>query len=292
LWEFLHLATDEQALGASTPVGDTRDEASGLVFVLVPGGTFEMGSWPISVDHPAGSPHADAGHRIHHEEPVHPVTLYPFFLSKFEMTQAQWLRVTGTNPSSSGGQGPILVPGFGRQPVENVSWDECVQWLERMDLVLPTEAQWEYACRAGTTTVFSCGDDVASLQGYANLSDRSREGNVSPPGLPFEADLLDSLGGHGIVGSFAANAWGFHDMHGNVWEWCRDGILDAWQNYDSAVEDPVDGMRAGPLGPLRASRGGSFMTLALSARSAARSDNLPDAHQEDQGLRPARALVR
>src|SRR5690606_29994467 len=111
---------------------------TGLVFVLIPDGAFRM-----------GGPGEDEG-------PEHEVALAPFFLSKYEMTSGQWLRFTGANPSAHLGEKVDL--GFTlRHPVEQVSWDECDRVLRRMGLVLPTEARWEYAARAGTTTPWSSG---------------------------------------------------------------------------------------------------------------------------------------
>jgi formylglycine-generating enzyme required for sulfatase activity len=177
----------------------------------------------------------------------HTVTLTQgFHLGKHEVTQTQWQSVMGSNPSRYKGAD---------RPVERVSWTEVTAFcdklteLERkagrlpagMSYQLPTEAQWEYACRAGTKTAFSFGDSLTSEQ--ANIS-----------GGPGETV---------VVGKYPGNSWGFHDMHGNVFEWCAD-----WYGAypTGAVSDPV-----GPAaGSFRVRRGGSWYYTAHNARSAVR----------------------
>ena len=197
-------------------------------------GTFEMGS-PSSEKYRQG------------RETPHSVTLTQgFYLGKHEVTQSQWEKVMVSNPSRYKG---------GNRPVESVSWTEVTAFcdklteLERkagrlpagMSYQLPTEAQWEYACRAGTKTAFSFGAELTSEQ--ANISGGSGE-------------TVD-------VGKYPGNSWGFHDMHGNVFEWCAD-----WYGAypTGAVGDPV-----GPAdGAYRVFRGGSWTSTANFARSAFR----------------------
>jgi formylglycine-generating enzyme len=197
-------------------------------------GSFEMGSPSSEKD------------RQDRETP-HSVTLTQgFYLGKHEVTQTQWEKVMGSNPSRYKGAD---------RPVESVSWTEVTAFcdklteLERkagrlpagMSYQLPTEAQWEYACRAGTKTAFSFGDSLFSEQ--ANIS--------GGPG-----ETVD-------VGKYPGNSWGFHDMHGNVFEWCAD-----WYGAypTGAVSDPV-----GPAdGSNRVLRGGSWHVTADGARSACR----------------------
>ena len=207
-----------------------------LEMLWVKPGTFEMGSSSGTSD-----------------ETSHTVTLTEgFWLGKHEVTQSQWEKVMGRrNPSYFKG---------GDRPVERVSWTEVTAFCDKltasertagrlpagMTYQLPTEAQWEYACRAGTKTAFSFGDSLTSEQ--ANISGGSGE-------------TVD-------VGKYPGNSWGFHDMHGNVFEWCAD-----WYGAypTGAVSDPV-----GPAGGSdRVLRGGSWRLTAYSARSAIRRGRVP-----------------
>src|SRR5262249_83188 len=148
------------------------DEGMGLVFVLIPGGKFWMGA---QREDPHGR-NFDPQAR-NEETPVNEVTLAPFFLSKYEMTQGQWERMVGRNPSYFGPSHYSTIcnrEGKGwtsLHPVEQVSWTECAALLKRLGLLLPTEAQWEYGCRAGTSTVYWSGDAKETLADAANVAD-------------------------------------------------------------------------------------------------------------------------
>jgi serine/threonine protein kinase/formylglycine-generating enzyme required for sulfatase activity len=257
------------------------DDESALVFVLVPGGTFLMGS---QKDDP-NAPNFDQEVRLD-EVPSHEVTLSPFFLSKYEMTQGQWLRFTGRNPSLKGpGQRYNLSDKFVSllDPVEQVSWDDCTEILGRLGYVLPTEAQWEYAARAGSHSRWYCGDDLAKLRERGNLADTSFRLN----GGPGEIEKWDDgYPGHAPVTLFGANKFGLYGVIGNVWEWCRDpGKL----RYDIPVQ-PGDGLRLAPALKTRSMRGGSLAFTAVFARSAARQDFAPTARTGNIGVRPARVI--
>jgi formylglycine-generating enzyme required for sulfatase activity len=145
-----------------------------------------------------------------------------------------------------------------------VSWIDCTETGRQLGLVLPTEAQWEYACRAGTTTSWHTGDTVELLRGYANIAD---EGSAILFRLewPHERDFDDGHAVHAPVGSFLPNRFGLHDMHGNVAEWCRDEFA----SYRSAAEDG-DGFRNGDGSGYHVYRGGHFTSLATLTRSAVR----------------------
>ena len=153
-----------------------------------------------------------------------------------------------------------------RHPVEEVSWEMCDEVLTRLGLVLPTEAQWEYACRAGTSTPWWTGKKKASLPTAANLADRFAEQIGAPASWPFET-RDDGYTVHAPVGSFKANAFGLHDVHGNVFEWCRDwyGGFEIRVNAgDGERQVPREGAR------YRVIRGGGFGYATEYARSAYR----------------------
>jgi formylglycine-generating enzyme required for sulfatase activity len=270
LWEFAHLETGEP------PVRDAdgtlvRTEAMGLVFVLVPGGTFLMGAQSADPSRPNYDPQAYGD-----EGPVRSVQLSPFFLSKYEMTQAQWERITGTNPS--------YWKPKGLRPVEQVSWEECDTLCARLGLALPSEAQWEYAARAGTSTPWWSGDDPSVLVEVANLADRSYRYQGGARDRMIE-DWDDGVYETAVIGSFAANPFGFHDVIGNVWEWCRDWYTSAeWSG--GTVVDPVREERG--VATERVDRGGGFGNAALFARVSLRSSDTPEVAA--LGLRPARKI--
>jgi formylglycine-generating enzyme required for sulfatase activity len=157
-----------------------------------------------------------------------------------------------------------------------------VELLGRLGLALPSEAQWEYGCRGGTTSVYWCGDAKESLQGVANLSDAYGKSHGNEVWGEWEPWLDDGQTAHAEVGSYRANAFGLHDVHGNVWEWCLDGHADYSR---SAAKDPVgpsEGAR------LRVIRGGGYFNGAAIARSAFRLASSP-AFRVVLGLRVARA---
>ena len=280
LWEFAHLQT-----GDAAERGDDAKlllkESMGIVLVLIPGGTFKMGAQSTDPTEANYDPQA-----ARNESPVHEVTLEPYFLSKYEMTQAQWERFVGSNPSYyRAGNRSAKTSITSLHPVEQVSWEDCTETLQRLGLSLPTEAQWEKGCRAGTTSAWHSGDSVESLAGYANIADEG-SAYAFAKGWSFEAGFKDGFDVHAPVGSFLPNAFGLHDMHGNVWEWCRDG----YGGYDLSVR-AGDGERQ-VIGPRdRVNRGGSFYDTAVNARSAARTTYTPEIRYYDLGARPTRGIT-
>ena len=282
LWEFWHAES-----GARPPRSAERgawvEEGSGVVLVLVPGGRFTMGCHPTQGAN--RDPEAQAN-----EVPFHELELAPFFVSKFELTQDQFVRsMDGDNPS----QYPIgyrfgdVQVGWPTSPVERVSRPRAREACARLGLVLPTEAQWEYAARADSHTPWSFGGDVARAAEFANFY--GDEARSVAEGHPFrEADLghADPFERHAPVGSFAPNPFGLHDVHGNVFEWCRDGYV----SYEVPARER-DGLRADPDGDLPGViRGGCWWWPAAFGRSARRVSQLPDETSFDLGFRPVRAL--
>ncbi|MEI8372937.1 MAG: formylglycine-generating enzyme family protein [Planctomycetota bacterium] len=214
-----------------------------LDLVLIPAGSFTMGNAS--------------------EEPVHKVTITkPFHLGKYEVTQEQWEAVMGNSPSHF--KGP-------KNPVEQVSWDDCQQFLVKLNaktggrggkFVLPTEAQWEYACRAGSTGKFCFGDDEKQLGEYA-WYDENSDDKTHP------------------VGEKRPNAFGLYDMHGNVWEWCQDW----YGTYGAEAEDDPSGPATGAI---RVFRGGSWNYVGRFCQSAFRFIFEPGFRYDFLGLRVAR----
>jgi formylglycine-generating enzyme required for sulfatase activity len=231
--------TNETALVAEP----TLRTPSGIELVLIPAGSFMMGSADSQEDSEEGD-----------ERPVHRVTFkYSFYMGKYEVTQAQWRALMGTNPSEFVGD---------ELPVERVKWSAAQEFLRRLNAKndgyvyrLPSEAEWEYACRAGTTTAFSYGDSLSSS--LANFDGGQPYGGA-PKGLNREKTTP--------VGSFSPNAWGLYDMHGNVFEWCEDRYHDS---YEGAPGDGSPWTRGG-VSEWRVLRGGSWYDDAKALRSASR----------------------
>ena len=242
---------------AETPKPITN--SLGMTFVPIPSGTFMMGS-------PESEPLRDTS-----DETQHQVTLTKsFYLQTTEVTQGQWKAVMGNNPSGFSNCGDNC-------PVEQVSWRDCQSFIATLNQLegttkyrLPTEAEWEYACRAGTTTPFNTGNCLSTAQ--ANY-----DGDNPYTGCPSGTDRKAPV----PVKSFSPNAWGLYDMHGNVWEFCQDWYGDY---PSSAVTDP-----AGPSGGDQlAVRGGGWRNNASSSRSAVRGHLLPYSSFNSSGFRVAR----
>jgi formylglycine-generating enzyme required for sulfatase activity/tRNA A-37 threonylcarbamoyl transferase component Bud32 len=266
------------------PVEETLDLGGGekLTLVLIPPGTFQAGSPPDEKERnpPPRSP-AELGFDA---ELRHRVALSkPFYLGKFEVTQDQYQAVMGkgNNPShfalTGQGKGSVRGEPTGRFPVDSVSWEDAVKFCDALGakvgrkVTLPTEAEWEYACRAGTVTPFHFGSGCDGTQ--ANCP------GTSPYGTDQKGPYL---GRTCPVGQYPANAWGLHDMHGNVCEWCRDW-LGPYQGLGEA--DPERPER-GPLND-RVVRGGSWRGVPTTSRAAYRDSDRPSARDEEEGFRVA-----
>ncbi len=292
LWEFYHLASARPP----EPGHDPRDlpmpvhradgtvdsrTTPGIVFVLVPGGEFDMGSSSAIDTSLTAIEEKIAAAAELTERPRRRVALDPFFLSRHEVTQGQWFQLTNGETPSHYRIGNIYLgnPGLDgvqrefisevadyRLPVEGMSWSDCFDVMHSHGLDLPTEAQWEYACRAGTTTLWHAGDSPADMAGYCNTKDKTAERFYPRWGVS-RVDFEDGYSGPAPVGSFAPNAWGMHDMHGNYWEWCRD--VRAAYTVDPR---PGDGLRE-PQDPSRqvVRRGGSSGDDLRLSRCASRA---------------------
>ena len=285
LWEFGHPATGKVPRRSDDGRLVLTEDAS-LVFVLLPGGTFAMGAQAGDARGRNHDPHAapSAG-------PVHEVTLSPFLIAKYEMTQAQWMRFGGANPSRDVPEeydpswNAARLAGSLLHPVEQVSWFACMELCERLGLALPTEAQWEYAARGGASGPWWTGDEPQALAGAANLADRYARANGAS-GWPIDDWLDDGNTIHARVGAYRANPFGLHDVHGNVWEWCRDGYAP----YGRQPEPARDPVTAASPSSDRVIRGGSFTSTALDARVAYRHLTTPNIADSNLGLRPVREV--
>ncbi len=238
---------------------EAETKQAGIKLRLVPPGTFMMGS-------PVGENGRDD------DETLHQVTLtQPFYCGKFAVTQRQWKRVMGNNPSKFTRVGEDA-------PVEQVSWKDCKDFLQKLCKLegvpqgtyrLLTEAEWEYACRAGTSTAFCYGDSLNSSQ--ANFNGY----------LPYNASKGIWREKTTAAGSFKPNAFGLYDMHGNVREWCNDW----YGSLSSSIEtDPV----GTSSGLHRANRGGYWRSRARFCRSADRFWDWPSYRDYSLGIRLAR----
>ena len=235
------------------PLKNKFTNSTGIEFILIPAGSFTMGS----------------SNGDNNEQPPHDVKIaQSFYLQTTEVTQGQWKKVMGYN-----------LAGFYKCgddcPEEAVSWEDAQRFIEKLNQLektkayrLPSEAEWEYACRTGTTTEYSFGDDARKLGEYAWHSHNSKDTTHR-------------------VATREPNSWGLYDMHGNVWEW----VADDWHvNYNEA---PSDG-RAwvdSPRGIYRVIRGGGWNYGARDCRSAARFSVRPGFLSSDVGFRLARSVA-
>lgn len=218
----------------------------GIMFVSIPAGTFQMGSDDGEPD----------------EKPVHTVRITkPFQIGQFELTQQQWRKVMGTDPSYFKGD---------KRPVEQVSWNDVQEFVARLNELndgwryrLPTEAEWEYAARAGSTTNYPWGDNMdGEYAWYARNSDGQTHD----------------------VGTKQPNAWGLYDVIGNAWEWCQD-----WKSSSYYASSPVNDPQGPLTGSSRVRRGGGFRVLGISVRTANRGDRNPKDRPDFLGFRLVRS---
>ncbi|NJL64727.1 MAG: formylglycine-generating enzyme family protein [Methylacidiphilales bacterium] len=246
-----------------------------LEMVLIKGGTFTM-----------GAPETEEGSNDD-ERPQHKVTVPTFFMGKYSVTQAQWEFVASLpQVNRELKSDPSYFKGENR-PVEQVSWFEAVEFCDRLTqhtkrpYRLPSEAEWEYACRAGTTTPFHFGEtittDLANYRG-TDKEEYKWSGSYGRGSKGIYREETTEVGHFGV-----ANAFGLYDMHGNVWEWCAD------QWHDNYEEAPTDGSAwidsNSNNNQSRLLRGGSWYYNPLYCRSAYRYINFPDFVSTDVGFR-------
>lgn len=295
LWEFYDLASAWNGVDdpATLPIPQHRpdgsiamDGATGIVFVLLPGGPFAMGAQAQDADAANFDPNAPA-----FVGPVQQVELDAFLMARHEVTQGQWARLCTVKGSQRPSGHPTGTEDYvggtidDSHPVEKVTWNLARQVLGEHGMALPTEGQWEYGCRAGTTTPWWSGPDSTSLQGCANLYDQTAAARSLKREL-HEA-FADGHTVHAPVGSFRANPFGLFDMHGNVGEWCLDAPAPNGGGFR-----PGDGARrqAG-LPNDRSQRGGSYQQQGLSARSSMWVIGPPETRAIDLGVRAVRRLA-
>jgi len=232
----------------------------GMEFVLIPAGAFNMGS-------PLNEPYRKK------DEVQHKVTINePFYIQITEVTLDQWRTLMGKKFFGRR-------KGTGNAPVVKVSWHDCMDFIKKLNALsewsyrLPTEAEWEYACRAGSSTAYSWGSIIDCGKAmYSNNSLKSTEclDYVKSKGLPVDQPAP--------VKSYTPNSWGLYDMHGNVWEWCQD-----WYG-EYIIGAKIDPLGAGS-GSERVRRGGSWFKYGYSCRSANRNYGHPGSRYKTTGFR-------
>ena len=247
----------EPKIGKEPKAGDTMT-------ITLPGGATMEFCWCPAGSFLMGSPASDDPRN--EDETQHRVTLTKgFWMGKYEVTQCQWQSVMGENPSEF---------KSANRPVEQVSWNDCQRFIQKINMAgqvmvsLPTEAQWEYACRAGTSTMFNFGSFSFKFEEEMNCAN-FKDGVMSNP-----------YHGTRSAGSYSSNAWGLCDVHGNVWEWCED-CYD--KDFYVKAEAKVDPCCAS--GDERVRRGGSWGGMAIFSRSAIRGRCKVAYYDSELGLR-------
>lgn len=241
----------------------------GMTLVRIPPGSFTM-----------GSPEKEL-HRQKDETPHEVAITKAFYLGNLEVTQGQYEKIMESNPShfsaKGGGKQQVLDRDTSSYPVERVSWSDAVEFCNKLSSKegktyrLPTEAEWEYACRAGTTTVFHHGNDFNSTLGNINGLSWSSYGKETSG--PFYRRTTG-------VGEYKRNAFGLYDMHGNVQEWCSD-----WYDADYYKSSPKSDPPGAQKGTERVLRGGAWPSSAKACRSAARNHLPPEEKTYTTGFR-------
>ncbi len=256
------------------------EPATGMEFVFIKGGCFMMGQLRDTKRFLIKSVGEENYSNLYTDElPRHEVCVSDFWMAKYEVTQGQWLKIMGSNPAHFNDNL--------KKPVDMVSWEDSQDFIKSLNrglekagggkfiLRLPSEAEWEYASRGGTGTMFYTGDEITTDQANFN---GNYEFGLSPKGEYRKGPM--------VVGSFAPNPFGLYDMYGNVWEWCND-----WYDHDYYQDSPDNNPPGPDHGSDRVMRGGSWFRFAGNVRSATRYKHEPMGQYADSGLRLARVPV-
>ncbi len=294
LWEFYDLRSGCDFAGGQDPAGisipsHAKDGSikvapgTGIVFVLLPGGTYLQGAQSTDPAAPNFDPGMDS------DELAQKVTLAPFFLARHELTRSQWYRLSNGDEPSWAKRGVVYRPDRPvdwTHPVENVDWTDCVKLLRRYGMDLPTEARWEYGARGGTSTPWWTGNEPSSAAGAGNVLDLGAE-KVHRAWGRQSGDFVDGYVGPSPVGSFRANGFGLFDTIGNVWEWCLDPHVEQYGTPRTG-----DGLRsvADEATRDRVIRSGTYSTPLELARSSDRANYAASIRLPTIGLRAARNL--
>ena len=258
------------AISAAGRPWRVRDIATQIEMVLIPPGTFDMGC-SASVFHQCSGDGS--------ESPVHPVTLTSvFYMGRYEVTQAQWTARMGSNPSFfQGASAEVPASQVPTRPVERVSWNDIQGFLAATGMRLPTEAEWEYAYRAGTTTAFH-----SMPLSWNGTNDDTLLSNIAWWGADSSAGG-NSAGQTRPVGQKFCNGFGLYDMSGNVWEWVND-----WHSATYYVSSPSVNPPGPGSGETRCLRGGGWANSSFSCRSSTRGKDSPSVGASTSGFRVAR----
>ncbi|MBK8980156.1 MAG: SUMF1/EgtB/PvdO family nonheme iron enzyme [Planctomycetes bacterium] len=247
------------------------------VLVLIPADRYRFGAQTDDPDGPLYDPDAT----VRSEGPVFEFEIEPYLIGKFEIDQSQFAAVTGRTPSYF--QKPVLP----ERPVESVTWHDAMDFCRRIGATLPTELQWEAAARGGAVTRYATGFEPESLEGFANVADAGARRALNE--VCVFATFDDGQVATAPCGSYAANAFGLHDVHGNVWEWCLDLYVREYGRVDRRSGDGYVGGFAEHRCP---SRGGSFMGDPLRQRLTFRLAESARSSKLAIGFRIARPLIR
>jgi len=296
---------------------EVTEDWHGVTFVQIPAGEFMMGSDETAADLAKAGIKLPKGFSVDDEGPKHQVKISAFQMGKYELTRGQFrifVEATGyktdaeKDPKGTWGvnrqlqqfeQSPIYnwtnagFPQTDNHPVVNVSWNDAVaycRWVteeysnrgQKSVCRLPTEAEWEYACRAGSTTRYATGDTPRSVNGFGNVRDASLEAEL--PNLDYVTappfSFNDGAAFTSVAGKYKPNAFGLYDMHGNVWEWCSD-----WYDEKYYASSPATDPKGPDSGSFRVLRGGSWYDVPFLVRCALRNGSTPDFRDDDLGIR-------
>jgi formylglycine-generating enzyme required for sulfatase activity len=294
---------------------EVTEDWHGVTFVQIPAGEFMMGSDETAADLIKAGIKVPKEVSVDDEGPKHQVKISAFQMGKYELTRGQFrIFVEATGYKTEAEKDPKGGVGVNRQlqkleqsaiynwtnagfpqtdnhPVVNVSWNDAVaycRWMteeyskrgQKSVCRLPTEAEWEYACRAGSTTRYATGDTPRSVNGFGNVQDASLEAEFSNLAFFSPFPFNDGAAFTSVAGKYKPNAYGLYDMHGNVWEWCSD-----WYDEKYYASSPATDPKGPDSGSFRVLRGGSWYDVPFLVRCALRNGSTPDFRDDDLGIR-------